>query len=170
MKAKSQYQQGGFTTFIWEDDKERYNKFCLRNIIPCKCLDFSVLDELNIHADLDGIIAQMGWENFFHVSTPTFVELTREFYTTFQFNENEDFDLFTEGIVEFRLMGTEFTLSIAKFNVALGLIPKDDLHHELFLNASCEFYDDFQKNIRNYGMNGLSTMLIIILTIPKVHF
>ncbi|KAG8364868.1 hypothetical protein BUALT_Bualt18G0043200 [Buddleja alternifolia] len=103
----------------------RYNELCRSPIIPGKCVDYDALNVLNIRYEFVALVVGIGWSGYFHVKLPAFIELTREFYTTFKFNKPKDLTLTSPGVVKFRLMGKEFSYSINQFNVALGFVDND---------------------------------------------
>ncbi|KAG8371070.1 hypothetical protein BUALT_Bualt13G0048700 [Buddleja alternifolia] len=116
---------GGFTTFKSKVQQTRYNALCRYPIIPGKCVDYDALNVLNICDEFVALVDGIGWSGYFHVKLPAFIELTREFYTTFKFNKTKDLTLTSPGVVKFRLMDKDFSYSINQFNVALGFVDND---------------------------------------------
>ncbi|KAG8370011.1 hypothetical protein BUALT_Bualt14G0073200 [Buddleja alternifolia] len=116
---------GGFTTFKSKVQQTRYYELCRYPIIAGKYVDYDALNALNICDEFVALVDGIGWGGYFHVKLPAFIELTREFYTTFKFNKTKDLTLTSPGVVKFRLMGKEFSYSINQFNVALGFVDND---------------------------------------------
>ena len=67
----------------------------------------------------------IGWRPYLDIFCPAFVELTREFYATFEFELPSRFTLATPNVIRFRLMGREFNFSITEFNLAFGFITRE---------------------------------------------
>ncbi|KAG8377679.1 hypothetical protein BUALT_Bualt08G0057900 [Buddleja alternifolia] len=135
---------GGFTTFKSKVQQTRYNALCRYPIIPGKCVDYDVLNVLNICDEFVALVDGIGWSGYFHVKLPAFIELTREFYTTFKFNKPKDLTLTSPDVVKFRLMGKEFSYSINQFNVALGFVDNDYVQTDEYKNSCCDYLRDFR--------------------------
>lgn len=121
-----------FSTKLMQD---RYEKVCDRPILQGRTLDFRTLEILGITKEVEDLITQIGWKSFFEIDCPTFVELTREFYTTFEFDTPEDLSLDTPDVIRYRLMGHEFSQSITDFNLALGVISENDVQADWYINS-----------------------------------
>ncbi|KAG8378762.1 hypothetical protein BUALT_Bualt07G0018800 [Buddleja alternifolia] len=135
---------GGFTTFKSKVQQKRYNELCRYPIIPSKCVDYDALNALNIRDEFVALVDGIGWSGYFHVKFPAFIELTREFYTTFKFNKTKDLTLTSPGVVKFRLMGKEFSYSINQFNVALGFVDNNYVQTDEYKNSSCDYLCNFR--------------------------
>ncbi|KAG8390844.1 hypothetical protein BUALT_Bualt01G0125700 [Buddleja alternifolia] len=103
---------GGYTTFKLKIQKKRYIDLCRYPIILSKFVDFDALNALHIHDEFVALVDGIGWSGYFHVKLPAFIKLTREFYTMFKFNKPKDLTLSSLCVVQFRLMGKEFSYSI----------------------------------------------------------
>ncbi|KAG8387554.1 hypothetical protein BUALT_Bualt02G0033400 [Buddleja alternifolia] len=134
---------GGFTTFKSKVQQTRYYELCRYPIIPGKYVDYDALNALNICDEFVALVDGIGWGGYFHVKLPAFIELTREFYTTFKFNKTKDLTLTSPGVVKFRLMGKEFSYSINQFNVALGFVDNDYVQTDEYNNSCCDYLRDF---------------------------
>ncbi|KAG8391683.1 hypothetical protein BUALT_Bualt01G0212800 [Buddleja alternifolia] len=134
---------GGFATFKSKVQQTRYNELCRYPIIPGKCVDYDALNALNIRDEFVALVDGIGWSGYFHVKLPAFIELTREFYTTFKFNKTKDLTLTSPVVVKFRLMGKEFSYSIIQFNVALGFVDNDYVQADAYSNSCCDYLRDF---------------------------
>ncbi|KAG8377697.1 hypothetical protein BUALT_Bualt08G0059700 [Buddleja alternifolia] len=134
---------GGFTTFKSKVQQTRYNELCRYPIILGKCVDYDTLNALSIFDQFVALVDGIGWSGYFHVKLPTFIELTREFYTTFMFNKTKDLTLTSPGVVQFKLMGKESSYSINQFNVALGFVDNDYVQTDEYKNSSCDYLRDF---------------------------
>ncbi|KAG8365288.1 hypothetical protein BUALT_Bualt18G0088900 [Buddleja alternifolia] len=135
---------GGYTTFKSKIQKTRYTDLCRYPIILGKFVDFDTLDALHIRDEFVALVDGIGWSGYFHVKPPAFIELTREFYTTFKFNKPKDLTLTSPGVVKFRLMGKEFSYSINQFNVALGFVDNEYAQTDKYKNSSCDYLRDFR--------------------------
>ncbi|KAL2514144.1 putative RNA-dependent RNA polymerase 1 [Forsythia ovata] len=85
-----------------------------------------------------------GWQTYFSIQCPSYIELGREFYTTFEFKKLDDFTLNSPRVVQFRLMGKEFKLSITEFNVAFGFINEEYASFDEYLNSACDYSVNFE--------------------------
>ncbi|KAL2515361.1 putative RNA-dependent RNA polymerase 1 [Forsythia ovata] len=99
---------------------------------------------LNIETNVLELIDNIGWQNYFSIQYPAYIELVREFYTTFEFKKPEDFKLNSPRVVQFRLMGKEFNLSIIEFNVAFGFINEKYASTDEYLNSACDYSEHFE--------------------------
>lgn len=70
---------------IFEDDleKERYEEIHKQPIILGKSNHNPTLDTLKIRIGVIKLIYAIGWENLFVMDVLAYMELVREFYTTF---------------------------------------------------------------------------------------
>ncbi|XP_057794738.1 uncharacterized protein LOC131011017 [Salvia miltiorrhiza] len=125
--------------------KDRYSVISQCDILQGRSLDVSTLETLRIRKEVEDLIEQIGWKSFFHNDCPAFIELTREFYTTFEFDTPADLSLDTPGVIRYRLMGYDIEESITDFNLSLGAISKDDLHVDWYINSKVG-YGDFVPN------------------------
>ncbi|KAH6808265.1 hypothetical protein C2S51_029373 [Perilla frutescens var. frutescens] len=82
--------------------RDRYAKVCERPILPGKNLDLLALERLGIRHAVEVLIDKIGWKSFFEINYVAFIELTREFYTTFQFVKPDDLTLDTPGVIKYR--------------------------------------------------------------------
>lgn len=90
------------------------------------------MEALNIKDSVIVLIGNIGWKNYFAINCPAYIELVRDFYTTFVLNIfAENFTLASLEVVKVRLMGKSFKLSITEFNFALGLISEE------YVEAKC---------------------------------
>lgn len=74
---------------------------------------------------------------------PTFFELTREFYVTFEFDLLKEFSVTTRNVIRFRLMEQEFQLFISKFNLVLGFIDMEYVESRKYTESACDFVKPF---------------------------
>ena len=102
------------------------------------------MDTLNITAAVIKLIANIRWQNYFSITCPAYIELVREFYTTFKFTKPINFTLNSPGVVKFRLMGKDFKLSITEFNIAFGFITEEYAKSDEYLNSTCDFSENFE--------------------------
>ncbi|KAK4403961.1 hypothetical protein Sango_0764700 [Sesamum angolense] len=75
--------------------------------------------------------------------TDIYIELTREFYTTFEFTTPQSLTLDTPNVIKFRLMGKEFSMTLTDFNIALGFTTTDLARTHEYQNSLCDYRDDF---------------------------
>ena len=61
-----------------------------------------------------------GWKNLVDIREPCYSELFIEFLASFSLDK-KGIDYFKPGVINFRLGGKQFTMSISEFGVALGL-------------------------------------------------
>ncbi|KAL4283662.1 hypothetical protein GQ457_16G016940 [Hibiscus cannabinus] len=133
----------GFLKFTTKARKTRYADIKTRRVNPGKYVHTQSLEELQIREAFESMIVSMWWKNFVTINCPTFIELTREFYTTFKFDIPENFTFDTKDIVKFRLMGKEFSQSITEFNLALGLIDTTFVTTDSYKSSTVDFVDAF---------------------------
>lgn len=113
----------GNLNFTRAVDQRRYAICCERRITPFRYLDATTLGLLGIRVPFDRLIDGITWRPYSRiVDCPTFVELVREFYTTFEFTITTGYTVSTPDVIRFRLMGQEFHHSITDFNLAFGFI------------------------------------------------
>ena len=89
----SETELNGHLSFTKKKDKERYQEICRRPIIPCKYIHSPTMEALDISIAVFELIDNIGRQNYFFITCPAFVELVREFYTTFEFNKPANFTL-----------------------------------------------------------------------------
>lgn len=75
--------------------------------------------------------------SYFEVDVLAYVELVREFYTTFQFQKPANFTLKTPNLISLYLMCKRFNFSITKSNNAQGFSEFKNEH------PYCDFCGDF---------------------------
>ena len=85
----------------------------------------------------------IGWRPYLDIFQPAFVELTREFYTTFKFELPTRYTVATPDIIHFRLMGQEFNFSITQFNLAFGFITREYAETREYGESACDFVEPF---------------------------
>ncbi|CAI9768030.1 unnamed protein product [Fraxinus pennsylvanica] len=73
-----------------------------------------------------------------------YIELVREFYTTFEFKKPAEFTLSSPKVVQFRLIGKEFKFSITEFNAAFGFINEEYAVTDEYLNSPCDYSENFE--------------------------
>ncbi|KAG8386865.1 hypothetical protein BUALT_Bualt03G0193400 [Buddleja alternifolia] len=140
----SSSQLDGYTTSKSKIQQKRYIDLCRYPIIPGKGDDFDALTALNICDEFVALVDGIGWSGYFQVKFQAFIELMREFYTTFKFNKPKDLTLTSPGVVKFRLMGQEFSYSINQFHVALGFVDNEYVQTDEYKNSSCDYLRDFR--------------------------
>ncbi|KAL0375433.1 UNVERIFIED_CONTAM: hypothetical protein Sradi_3459000 [Sesamum radiatum] len=121
--------------------RDRYATISQCVILPGKSLHRPTMIELLICDRIDALTMNSCWRCFCEVRHPIFVELVREFYTTFEFEPPAH--LSTPNAVKFRLCGRAFHLSITDFNLALGFIDSSLATSEDYLTSACDFPDSF---------------------------
>lgn len=139
----SESDLNGNLTFTKKTETDRYRALCSKQIIPCKSIHHPTLEILGIKSDMVELIQNIGWESYFSITSPAYIELVREFYTTYEFVKPDNFTLSTPGVVRFRLLGRTFKFSITEFNLAFGFITEAFSHSDDYLNSACDFHDKF---------------------------
>lgn len=134
---------GGHLTFTKVADKERYKVCCERRIIPCKFIHDSTLDTLNIKDEVTRRITTIGWTNYTVIALPAFIDLTWEFYATFEFNLPAEFSMMTPNFIRYCLMGKEFQQSIIEFYLAFGFIDMPYSQSLEYVENACDFIEPF---------------------------
>lgn len=126
---------------MFEDDleKERYEEIRKLPIVPSKCAHNPTLKTLKIWLDVMKLIYNISWSLYYNVDVPTYIELVREFYTTYQFLKPKTFNLYTSNLISFRLSDIHFFFSIAQFHDALGFFERESEH------PYCDFCYDFDS-------------------------
>ncbi|KAL0309861.1 UNVERIFIED_CONTAM: hypothetical protein Sradi_5928400 [Sesamum radiatum] len=132
---------GGNLHFRSQRHRDRYATISQCVILPGKSLHRPTMIELLICDRIDALTMNSCWRCFCEVRHPIFVELVREFYTTFEFEPPAH--LSTPNAVKFRLCGRAFHLSITDFNLALGFIDSSLATSEDYLTSACDFPDSF---------------------------
>ncbi|KAL4368664.1 hypothetical protein GQ457_05G022790 [Hibiscus cannabinus] len=133
----------GFLKFTTKARKTRYADIKTRRVNPGKYVHTQSLEELQIREAFESMTVSMWWKNFVTINCPTFIELTREFYTTFKFDIPENFTFDTKDIVKYKLMGKEFSQSITEFNLALGLVDTTFVTTDNYKSSTVDFVDAF---------------------------
>ena len=77
---------------------------------------------MNVKDNFNFLIDKIGLHKFVDFDCLGYVELIREFYTTFQFNIPNDFILHTPNVIKFRLMGRNFSQSITYFSLMMIIL------------------------------------------------
>lgn len=121
----------------------RYDAIFAFPYIPGKYLYLEKLHALGIREEVVALIDGNGWNTFFHLRMPVFIELVHEFYCTFFFDKSAMLTVHTPDIVSFRLLGHRFYMSMAEFNSALGFDPQV---------LTCDFPSDFDAAIAYYEL------------------
>ena len=98
---------------------------CKQRIIPCKCLDKIIMSALGIQEKVEWMFTAIGWGPYVEIFCPTFVDLVRGFYSTFEFDLPTRYTVDTPNVIWFRLMGQEFNFSITQFNLTFGFIDRE---------------------------------------------
>ena len=133
----------GHLTFKSTVQKDLYSEISTKSIVPCKCVHYPTLDELGIRDKFDAMVDGIGWRSYFQINCPAFIELTREFYTTFSFTRPEGFTLDSPNVVRYRLMGKEFKQSMTEFNIALGFITTESACSTWYQSSRYDYGEDF---------------------------
>lgn len=141
---------GGHLTFTRAADQKRYENCCKRSIIPCKFIHFPTLDALKITDSVRDMFAAIGWSKYFTIQCPAFVELTREFYATFEFDLPHEYTVTTPNVVRFRLLGREFKQSLTDFNLAFGFIDRPYSESREYVDSICDYVEPFYST--NVGL------------------
>jgi hypothetical protein len=139
-------------------EQNRYKQISKLPIVPCKSIDIPTLDALKVKSEVFNFVANIGWETYFNVNLPAYIELCREFYTTFVLDLSEDFNLGTPGVIRFRLLGQRFNLSINDFNAAMGFVNEEELGNDDYLAQLCDFDDHFDPLTVYRGMTNRSNI------------
>ena len=77
------------------------------------------------------------------VFQPAFVELIREFYSTFEFELPARYTVETPDVIHFHLMGQEFSFSVTQFNLAFGFITREYAETREYGESACDFVEPF---------------------------
>lgn len=71
------------------------------------------------------------------------VELTREFYATFEFELPNEFTVNTLNVIRHRFLGREFRQLIAEFNLAFGFIGRAQSKMREYIDSACDYVEPF---------------------------
>ena len=137
---------GGLNRFRNEEERKKYPVICKRGFAPCKSVDYSTLNQLNIRAEFDTLVGIAGWQTYVSLDCHAYVELIREFYTTFKFRHTRFTNLFTEGVVEFWVMNHGYSGSIADFCCLMGFVTKAEVKEPEFVEAQCSYCPEFNAS------------------------
>ena len=134
---------GGHLTFTRPADQERYAKVCERRITPSKTWEKLTVMGLGIREEVEQMFTAIGWRSYLDILCPAFVELTREFYSTFEFELPTRYTVDTPQVIHFRLMGREFNFSITQFNRAFGFITREYAGSREYAESACDYVEPF---------------------------
>ncbi|KAF7841257.1 vegetative cell wall protein gp1-like [Senna tora] len=107
------------------EHQSRYHTIRSLAIVQCKYLNPYTLDSLHLKNDVFLFADAIGWSAYFRIHCPIVVELVREFYSTFSFRMPKGSNLDTKDLIQFRLVGKHFSMSITQFNIASSASYKD---------------------------------------------
>lgn len=135
-------QLKGHLKFTTKGNKEKCKILSSRPVLACKYIHHPTMEELKIKDFVLELNDNIGWKNYFDINFPGYIELVREFYTTFVLDiPSRNFTLSSAKVVRFRSMGKSFKLPMTGFNLALGLISEE--YTETDLQSACDYLDDF---------------------------
>ncbi|CAK7354820.1 unnamed protein product [Dovyalis caffra] len=120
---------GGNAKFTKKKHKERYAILLTCKTVPYKHIDNHVIDTLPL-AHYWVLVVNLGWDTYFSIHYPTYYELTREFYATYEFNYPKD-----------------ITTDTPRFNLTCGFISSEFAHSVEYEGAPCNFPDNFDLTI-----------------------
>ena len=126
--------------------QDRFNNLVHRPFAPCKCFHAPTLDQLRIAREVEQLFSAIGWQKYLIIDYPTFEELCCEFYSTFEFTRNEFITLDEPEIIQFRLRGTQFSMSINEFNLILGFVSEDTIATGAYINSACDYTRPFSTD------------------------
>ncbi|KAL2228807.1 UNVERIFIED_CONTAM: hypothetical protein Sindi_1860400 [Sesamum indicum] len=129
--------------FTTRAEKDRYTLLSTRSILPWKIFSTDTLRTLHAVDSSALLIDNIGWKCFFDCTEHAYIELTREFYTTFEFTTPSSLTLDTPGVIKFRLMGRHFSMTLTEFNIALGFTTTENARTHEYVNSLCDYRDDF---------------------------
>lgn len=70
-----------------KDDKLRYQDIRNRPVIPCKYIHDATMSTLKIKDFVLNLVTNIGWKPYFDIKLPSYIELVREFYATYEFTK-----------------------------------------------------------------------------------
>nr|GEV69696.1 reverse transcriptase domain-containing protein [Tanacetum cinerariifolium] len=83
------------------------------------------------------IFTILAWIRAFSIKEPNYVELCHKFYSTYEFDEVcADYELQSKKIINFRLGGRAYDLTLLEFARRLGLYHADELEEDGFDDAN----------------------------------
>ncbi|KAK4394021.1 Retrovirus-related Pol polyprotein from transposon opus [Sesamum angolense] len=129
----------GCLTFTTQEHKKRYSVIKTRPHNPSKFFHPPSLIELGINEKVESLLFNMPWREVVQIRCPIFVELIREFYTTFVFTKPDPFTLTAPNTVCFRLLGKEFKMSINDFNLAMGFVYDEYLATQTYCESLIDY-------------------------------
>ena len=103
---------------------------------------------LGIQEEVERMYTAIGWRPYLAISQPAFVELTREFYSTFEFNLPARYTVETPNVIHFRLMGHEFDFSITQFNLAFGFVTREYSETREYAESAGDYVEPFLSAYR----------------------
>ncbi|XP_074266666.1 uncharacterized protein LOC141589945 [Silene latifolia] len=100
--------------FVDFAQRKRFVALQGRKMRPTQCIDTTLLTDLGIETDVRHIFESLGMTGFYHLRKHSYAFLTLEFMSSFKYEA-------VEQTMEFRLMSTNFVLTMDLFASHLGL-------------------------------------------------
>ena len=104
------------------------------------------MDVLRIREEVERMFTAIGWRSYLDIFCPTFVELVKEFYSTFEFDLPTGYTVDTPNVIHFRLMGQEFHFSITQFNLAFEFITREYAETREYTESGCDYKESFYSH------------------------
>ena len=116
---------------------------CSRAVCPTKYVAEHTLRVLGIYQKINMFMGTLGLSTVMNLRLPSFVQLCREFYTSFKLKLGNDTNIHSPNVIHFRLMGNEFNLSITEFNVLCGFIEESAIFQPYYINSYVDYPPEF---------------------------
>ena len=98
---------------------------------------------LGIRKEVERMFTAIGWGPYAKIFCLAFVELVREFYSTFEFDLPTGYTVDTLNVIHFRLMDQEFNFSITQFNLIFRLITREYVETREYAESACNYIESF---------------------------
>lgn len=141
-------------------NKERYQAFLHSHIYHSKSINDVALIHLNMFDVVYTLVDNIGWRKFFEINCPSYVELWRNLYATFEFSYDvQDFNLNTPFVC-FRLRDKLVHCSYTNFNLHLGVYDHEYIKTTAYLDSLCNYPADWDLNLAYKELIGNPTIEI----------
>ncbi|KAJ9131079.1 hypothetical protein P3X46_033784, partial [Hevea brasiliensis] len=123
-----------------------------RKISSTKYIDFSLLEQLGLQEEINGLLDSIGWTKFTQLQFSAYKDTTLEFLGSFKANlwptDRED-----RGRIEFRLLGVDRVMNMDEFNAIFSFdsTGRQEIPRNYMLYNNINFWDSIAPNTEPYN-------------------